>query len=112
MRKLQNEPRVHLPGRAIVISLSQFAYSWALTSLPVERYKASELFAALNGNSTQAWYRAARPDPCSSVFLLDSRQLSFKGYAGAVQVHRPGFLRGHELPRQREACGGQPHLSE
>src|SRR5258708_22057415 len=86
--------------------------SWSLTSEPRGRYKISELFAALNGNSPKAWHRTARPDPCDTVLLFASRALRLHRYAGAIQIHRPRLLRGHQLPRQREARGGQPQLSE
>src|SRR5260221_5814984 len=86
--------------------------SWSLTSLPLERYKASELLAALNGNSSQAWHRPTSPNSRGSVLLFASGSVRIDRFAGALEIYRPWLLRGDELPRQRKACGRQPHLSE
>ena len=84
--------------------------SWSLTSLPVERYKASELLAALNGNSSQPWHHATSPNSRGSVLLFASGSVCIDRFAGALEIYRPWLLRRHQLPRECKTGGWQPYL--
>ena len=80
-----------------------------LTCPAIGRYKQTELSASYSMTTKYSVCFSRATLLLAALFCLFARGNLAPTIPGARQIHRPRFLRGHQLPRQRQAGRRQPH---